>query len=38
VSNQYTFGQIFKLQPQDPNRLAQRKANVIDLMLRYVKA
>jgi len=38
VSNQYTFGQIFKLQPQDPERLAQRKANVIDLMLRYVRA
>ena len=38
VSNQYTFGQIFKLETQDPAILAKRKANVIDLLVRYVQA
>lgn len=38
VSNQYTFGQIFKLQVQEPQVLAQRKANVIDMVVRYVRA
>ena len=38
VSNQYTFGQIFKLQVQDPQVVAQRKANVMDMVVRYVRA
>lgn len=38
VSNQYTFSQIFKHQVQDPKVLARRRANVIDMVVRYVRA
>lgn len=38
VSNQYTFSQIFKYQVQDPQVLAQRRANVIDMVVRYLRA
>jgi AcrR family transcriptional regulator len=38
VSNQYTFGQIFKLHVQDPVVLERRRANVIDVVTRFVRA
>jgi AcrR family transcriptional regulator len=37
VSNQYTFSQIFKHRVQDPAVLAQRRTNVIDMVMRYVR-
>jgi AcrR family transcriptional regulator len=37
VSNQHTFGLIFKQDTQTPLALEQRRANVIDLIARYVK-
>jgi AcrR family transcriptional regulator len=37
VSNQHTFGLIFKQDTQTPQALEQRRANVIDLIARYVK-
>jgi AcrR family transcriptional regulator len=37
VSNQYTFSQIFKHQVQNPAVLAQRRTNVIDMVMRYVR-
>jgi AcrR family transcriptional regulator len=38
VSNQYTFSLIFKHQVQDPAVVAQRRTNVIDMVVRYVRA
>lgn len=38
VSNQYTFSLIFKHQVQDPDVVAQRRRNVIDMVERYVRA
>jgi hypothetical protein len=37
VSNQHTFGLIFKQDTQTPEAQDQRRANVIDLIARYVK-
>lgn len=38
VSNQHTFGLIFKMDTQAPDVLATRRANVIDVIVRYVRA
>jgi AcrR family transcriptional regulator len=38
VSNQHTFGLIFKLDTQTPEALATRRANVIELIVRYLRA
>lgn len=38
VSNQHTFGLIFKMDTQAPDVLATRRANVIDVIVRYVQA
>lgn len=38
VSNQYTFGTIFKCDMQSPAYLAARREAVIDMMVRYLKA
>jgi AcrR family transcriptional regulator len=37
VSNQHTFGLIFKLDTQTPEALAIRRANVIDIIVRYLR-
>ncbi|MDB5742361.1 MAG: transcriptional regulator, TetR family [Polaromonas sp.] len=37
VSNQHTFGLIFKRDTQTPEAVATRRANVIDMVLRYVR-
>lgn len=37
VSNQYTFGLIFKRDGQTPEALAARRANVVDLVLRFIR-
>lgn len=37
VSNQYTFGLIFKRDGQTPEALAARRANVVELVLRFVR-
>ena len=37
VSNQHTFGLIFKLDNQTPEALAIRRANVIDIIVRYLR-
>ena len=36
VANQYTFGLIFQRDQSCPAQLAQRRANVIDMVLRFV--
>lgn len=38
VSNQHTFGLIFKLDTQAPQALAERRANVIEVIVRYLRA
>jgi AcrR family transcriptional regulator len=38
VSNQHTFGLIFKQDTQSPEVQARRRASVIDLVVRFVKA
>lgn len=37
VSNQHTFGLIFKHNNQDPHMLAQRRANVVEMIARFVR-
>ena len=37
VSNQHTFGLIFKQDTQTPEALAARRSSVIDMVLRYVR-
>ena len=37
VSNRYTFGLIFKRDMTDPQVLAQRRASVVDMVLRFVR-
>ncbi|WP_342128898.1 TetR/AcrR family transcriptional regulator [Hydrogenophaga sp. OTU3427] len=37
VSNRYTFGLIFKRDMTDPKVLDQRRANVVDMVLRFVR-
>jgi len=38
VSNQYTFGVIFRQDGQTPAALAERRRNVIEMLVRYVRA
>jgi AcrR family transcriptional regulator len=38
VSNQHTFGLIFKFDTQAPIALAVRRANVIEVIVRYLRA
>ena len=38
VSNRHTFGLIFKRDMAAPDAQAQRRANVVDMVLRYVRA
>jgi AcrR family transcriptional regulator len=37
VSNRHTFGLIFKLDMRSPAYVAQRRANVVDVVLRFVR-
>lgn len=36
VSNQHTFGLIFKNKPQSPQTLASRRNNIVEMVVRYV--
>ncbi|MGV3573277.1 MAG: TetR/AcrR family transcriptional regulator [Ramlibacter sp.] len=38
VSNRHTFGLIFKLDTRSPQYIAHRRENVIEMVVRYVKA
>lgn len=38
VSNQYTFGVIFRQDGQTPEALAERRRNVVEMLVRYVRA
>jgi len=37
VSNRHTFGQIFKLDMQSPAYVAQRRENVVEMVVRFVR-
>ena len=37
VSNQYTFGLIFRQDGQTPEALAERRRNVVEMLVRYVR-
>ena len=37
VSNRYTFDQIFKRDGQSPEALAARRANVVEMLVRFVR-
>jgi AcrR family transcriptional regulator len=37
VSNRHTFGRIFKLDMQSPAYVAQRRANVVEMVVRFVR-
>ncbi len=37
VSNQYTFGVIFRQDGQTPKALAERRQNVVEMLVRYVR-
>lgn len=38
VANAHTFALVFKLDVNNPEAIAQRRANVVEMVLRYVKA
>ncbi len=38
VANAHTFALVFKLDVDNPEAVAQRRANVVEMVLRYVKA
>jgi hypothetical protein len=38
VSNQHTFGLIFKRDTQTPAAMAARRESIIDMVVRYVRA
>ena len=37
VSNQHTFGLIFKNKPQSPQALASRRDNIVEMVMRFVR-
>ena len=37
VSNQHTFGLIFKNKPQSPQALASRRDNIVEMVIRFVR-
>jgi len=37
VSNRHTFGMIFKLDPRSPAYVAQRRDNVVEMIVRFMK-
>jgi len=38
VANKHTFSLIFKRDLDDPQAVIERRANIVEMMVRYVKA